>query len=111
MHGIFKRSTVICWSSYPKTSNAIAIKDYRSISLIHVIEKLFSKVLANKLAPRLGDLVHASQSSFIKGRFTQDNFKFIQASANLVPFGGSPAHGFHIEMDRLVFGALVYYEH
>jgi hypothetical protein len=50
-----------------KTPDASAIKDYRLISLIHVIGKLFSKVLANRLAPRLGELVHASQSAFIKG--------------------------------------------
>jgi hypothetical protein len=67
-----------------KTLDASAIKDYRPISLVHVIGKLFSKVLANCLALRLGELVHASQSAFIKGRFIQDNFKFVQATPKLL---------------------------
>jgi hypothetical protein len=39
---------------------ALRMKDYRSISLIHILGKLFSKVLANRLAPRLQGLVHCS---------------------------------------------------
>jgi hypothetical protein len=68
----------------PKTPKAAAIKDYRPISLIHVLGKLFLKVLANRLAHRLEDLVHASQSTFVKSRFIQDNFKFVQAIAKLL---------------------------
>jgi hypothetical protein len=45
---------------------------------------LVSKVLANRLAPSLEELVHASQSTFIKGRFIQDNFRFVQASMKLL---------------------------
>jgi hypothetical protein len=43
-------------------------EDFRLISLIHVVGKLISKALANRLAPRLGELAHPSQSAFIKGR-------------------------------------------
>jgi hypothetical protein len=64
--------------------NVVAIKYNQSISLVHVIGKLFSKVLANQLAPLLGELVHASQTMFIKGHFIQDNFKFVQAVAKLL---------------------------
>jgi hypothetical protein len=67
-----------------KSPDVMAIKDYRPIVLIHVIGKLVSKVLANRLAPRMGELVHASQSAFIKGRFIQDNFRFIQATMKLL---------------------------
>jgi hypothetical protein len=42
----------------PKKPDAEEIKDYHPISLIHVLGKLFSKVLANHLAPRLGELLH-----------------------------------------------------
>jgi hypothetical protein len=45
--------------------------------------KLFSKVLATRLALRLDNLVHGNQSVFIKGRFIQDNFHFVQASTNV----------------------------
>jgi hypothetical protein len=68
----------------PKAPNVVAIKDNRSISLVHVIGNLFSKVLANRLAPLLGELVHASQTAFIKGHFIQDNFKFVQAATKLL---------------------------
>jgi hypothetical protein len=49
----------------PKTSEAAVIKDYCSISLIHMLGKLFSKVLASHLAPRLGELIHITQSAFV----------------------------------------------
>jgi hypothetical protein len=53
----------------PKMVEASRIKDYRPITLIHTVGKLISKVLVNRLAPKLGELVHVSQSAFIKGRF------------------------------------------
>jgi hypothetical protein len=68
----------------PKTAEASSIRDYRPISLIHLLGKLFSKVLANRLAPRLHELVHCSQSAFINGRCIHDSFKFVQASAKLL---------------------------
>jgi hypothetical protein len=58
----------------PKTPDVEAIKDYRPISLIHVLGKLFSKVIANRLAPRLNELIHITHSVFVKGRYIQDNF-------------------------------------
>jgi hypothetical protein len=68
----------------PKCQKMECIKDYRPISLIHIIGKLFSKVLANRRAPRLDELIHATQSVFVKGRYIQDNFCFIQASTKLL---------------------------
>jgi hypothetical protein len=53
-------------------------KDFMPISLIHILGKLLSKVLANQLAPRLGELVHISQSAFIKRSLIHNNFRFIQ---------------------------------
>jgi hypothetical protein len=67
-----------------KTTEAAAIKDYLPISLIHLIGKLLSKVLANRLAPHLNELVHRSQSVITKGRLLHDNFRFVQASAKLL---------------------------
>jgi hypothetical protein len=68
----------------PKKAEVSSIKDYRPIALIHIMGKLISKVLASHLAPKLWDLVHVSQSVFIKGRFIQDNFKLVQASAKVL---------------------------
>jgi hypothetical protein len=52
--------------------------DYRPISLIHSIAKIFSKLLANRLAPFLNNLVSKSQSAFIRKRCIQDNFLYVQ---------------------------------
>jgi hypothetical protein len=65
----------------PMKSEATSIKDYRPTSLIHVLGKLFSKVLTNRLAPRLDELVHVSQNAFIKGHFIQDSFKLVRVAA------------------------------
>jgi hypothetical protein len=67
-----------------KSPTASGIKDYRPIALIHLIGNLIAKVLDNLLAPQLNDLVHCSQSAFIKGRCIQDNFRFVQASTRLL---------------------------
>jgi hypothetical protein len=61
----------------PKSVVASSMKDYRPISLIHIIWQLLSKILANRLTPRVGELVQANQSAFIKGRVIQDNFKMV----------------------------------
>jgi hypothetical protein len=68
----------------PKSVEVVAIKDFQLISLIHVLGKLFSKLLANRLTPRLGELVHISQSAFVKGYFSQDNFRVVQGTAKLL---------------------------
>jgi hypothetical protein len=57
-----------------KSEEASSLKDYCMISLIHLIGKLVSKVLANCLVPRLLELVRYSQSAFIKGQSIHDNF-------------------------------------
>jgi hypothetical protein len=48
-----------------------------------VLGKLFSKVLMNRLALRLSELIHVSQSAFIKGHYIQDNFRYVQSVATL----------------------------
>jgi hypothetical protein len=75
----------------PKNPDAAEIMDYRPISLIHSIGKLILKVLVNRLAPRLNEVVHQSQSIFIKDRHIQDNFKLVQASAKLLHVWRKPS--------------------
>lgn len=50
-----------------KKQDAEQVKDYRPISLIHSVGKLFAKTLSRRLAPHLLDLVQPNQSAFIKG--------------------------------------------
>jgi hypothetical protein len=67
-----------------KSVEASIIKDDHPTALIHTIGKLISKELANMLTPKLGDLIHVIQSTFIKGCFIQDNFKLVQICAKLL---------------------------
>ena len=57
------------------------MSDFRPISLVHSFAKLITKILANRLAGKLDQLVSPNQSAFIKGRFIQDNFMLVQQTA------------------------------
>lgn len=64
-----------------KKADAASMADYRPISLLHRVVKLFMKVLAMRLAKRINELVGPAQSAFIKGRCIQDNFLFARGMA------------------------------
>ena len=64
----------------PKKAESLRITDFRPISLIHSIAKIFSKLLANRLAPHLNSLVSNCQSAFIKKRSIQNNFLYVQGA-------------------------------
>ena len=62
----------------PKKEDATNIKEYRPISLVRSFAKLITKLLANRLASRLDQMITPNQSAFIKGRFILDNFMLVQ---------------------------------
>ncbi|CAO2201417.1 unnamed protein product, partial [Urochloa humidicola] len=68
----------------PKREEADQVKDFRPISLVHSFAKLVTKILANRLAGRLNEMVSPSQSAFIKGRFIQDNFMLVQQTVKFL---------------------------
>jgi hypothetical protein len=68
----------------PKSQQVATVKDFHPISLIHVVRKLVSKVLATRLAPRLHNLASANQSAFIKGGLIQENFRMVQSTTKLL---------------------------
>jgi hypothetical protein len=68
----------------PKKDGAEQVKDFRPINLVHNFAKLITKMLANRLAPRLNKMVSPNQSAFIKGRFIQDNFMLVQQTSRLL---------------------------
>ena len=57
-----------------KNADAVDVKDFRPISLIHSFAKIVTKLLANRLAVKLPNLVSTNQSVFVKGRCIHDNF-------------------------------------
>jgi hypothetical protein len=65
----------------PKKEMVEGIRDYCPISLVHSIAKIFSKILASRFAPRLVEMVSASQSAFVKKRCIHDNFVLVQGIA------------------------------
>jgi hypothetical protein len=51
---------------------------------MHSFSKLFSKLLANRLRPRLGELVSPNQSAFVKGRSLHGNFVIVRQVARKI---------------------------
>jgi hypothetical protein len=68
----------------PKKIWANHVKDCRQISMVHSSAKLVTKLLANRLAGKLNEMVSPIQSAFIKGRFIQDNFMLVQQIARFL---------------------------
>ena len=68
----------------PKKTEVDQVKDFRPISLVHRFAKLVTKMLANRLASHLDQMVSPNQSAFIKKRFIQDNFMLVQQTARFL---------------------------
>lgn len=81
----------------PKKADAEEIGDYRPISLIHSIPKLFAKVLANRLRLQMHEIVAMNQSAFIKGRHLHDNFLLVRQVARKIHARRTP--GVFIKLD------------
>jgi hypothetical protein len=64
-------------SLLPKHADAVEVKDFRPISLIHSMAKLIAKVLSSRLAPLMGQIIGSYQSAFIRGCCLHDNFQFV----------------------------------
>jgi hypothetical protein len=68
----------------PKKLDAEGIGDFQPISLVHSFAKLFSKLLAIRLRPKMELLVSANQSAFIKKRNLHDNFLLVRQMARKI---------------------------
>jgi hypothetical protein len=86
----FHRLTQALMMLFPKRADATALGDYRPISLIHLIAKLFAKTLSLRLAPRLDELASTNQNALISGRSLHDNFILVKQSARLLHQLGAP---------------------
>lgn len=52
----------------PKKSEATELKDFRPISVISLITKIISKMLATRRSVFLPQLISTNQTAFVKGR-------------------------------------------
>lgn len=57
----------------PKKNNAQTMKDFRPISCCHVLYKVISKIVANRLKRVLPEFIAPNQSAFIKDRLLMEN--------------------------------------
>jgi len=62
----------------PKSANANCAADYRPISCCNVTYKVISKILAERLAHVLNDIISPSQNAFLGGRLMADNINLMQ---------------------------------
>ena len=53
------------------------LKNWRPISLLNVVYKMASAVIANRLKSTLDELIHENQKGFISGRFIGENIRLI----------------------------------
>ncbi|KAL0416576.1 UNVERIFIED_CONTAM: hypothetical protein Slati_3489500 [Sesamum latifolium] len=71
----FKATTIVL---IRKVDSAQTWKDFRSISLCNVTNKILSKLLYRKLSQALPDLISPSQSDFVLGRLINNNILMAQ---------------------------------
>ena len=53
--------------------DSLYVKNWRPISLLNVDNKIFSKILANRMKNVLPSITHADPTGFMKGRFIGEN--------------------------------------
>ncbi|XP_062198268.1 uncharacterized protein LOC133900987 [Phragmites australis] len=84
----------------PKKEGAMSLSDYRPISLIHSIDKIITKTLALRLAPRLNSLIMNCQSAFISRRSIHNNFKLVHSTARLLKKSKKPKVPFKLDISK-----------
>jgi hypothetical protein len=84
----------------PKKEAAARITDYRPISLIHSIAKLFAKVLARRLTLLINSLISPSQSAFLKTRSLHDNYLLVRNTARALHRKKKPSLMIKIDFAR-----------
>lgn len=62
----------------PKNDHPTKPQDYRPISLIHAVQRIFSKLLANRLKDEIEHLVQPAQTGFVRGRQITEGFLYAQ---------------------------------
>jgi hypothetical protein len=68
----------------PKKEDASHAKDYKPINLIHSFARLVMKILANRLANKLDNMVSKNQTAYVKERFIHDNFMLVQQTTRFL---------------------------
>ncbi|KAM3385248.1 hypothetical protein ACQJBY_009276 [Aegilops geniculata] len=75
----------------PKKDGAVKMSDFRPISLIHSVAKLFSKVLSIRLANVIDKLITPAQTAFQRRKCIQDSFLYVQNTVRKLHRNKTPA--------------------
>ncbi|XP_039162798.1 uncharacterized protein LOC120290565 [Eucalyptus grandis] len=62
----------------PKVPNVTSVNDYRPIAYCNTIYKCITKILANRIAVVLSDIISPYQNAFVKGRRIRDKILLAQ---------------------------------
>lgn len=62
----------------PKKEASAKPDNFRPISLVHGVQKIFSKLLANRLQHRMHEIINTAQSGFLKNRQITESFIYAQ---------------------------------
>ncbi|XP_022032949.1 uncharacterized protein LOC110934063 [Helianthus annuus] len=106
MSGFFDSGSISegCGSSFitlvPKVRDPLGLGDYRPISLVGVINKVVSKILANRLKKVLGSGISDSQSAFLGGRLILDGPLVINEVHAWLKRSGKKAFLFKIDFEK-----------
>jgi retron-type reverse transcriptase len=84
----------------PKKEVLDSIDKFRPISLINSFMKIVTKILANRLAPRMNEIVSVAQNAFIQKRSIHDNFLYVQRVIMKMHKRGQPALFIKLDISR-----------
>ena len=76
--------------------------NYRGITLLDVVSKLFHKVLANRLVKYAEGrgLLHTAQNAFRRGRSTDDHVYCLSEVVKGRQRGGLPTYAFFLDLSK-----------
>ncbi|XP_058089331.1 uncharacterized protein LOC131236212 [Magnolia sinica] len=66
----------------PKKPNSETMADYHPISLCNAIMKIFSKIVASRMASILPSIISEEQGAFVKGRYIAENISIAREVAH-----------------------------
>jgi hypothetical protein len=84
----------------PKKEVSDSIEKFRPISLINSFMKIVTKILANRLAPRMNEIVSVAQNAFIQKLSIHDNFLYVQRVIMKMHKRGQPALFIKLDISR-----------
>lgn len=75
----------------PKTNTPISVSDFRPISVLNIIPKVVTKLMAERLSGVLPKLISKKQTAFVRGRQISENFTTTREILQHIRQNGKPA--------------------